>query len=134
MLNARASVGNLREVVAPQLFLLLEAERAVIGGNNLQLILLQATPQSFLVPFLPQRWSKYILCALEIRDIEILDRQVQILWAGLGVDRKPSVASLAHLFKSIVAAQVHDVDGSARHLRQRNCAGRGLGFGCGRAC
>ena len=36
MLDARAAVGNLGEVVFAQFLLFLEAERAVIGGDDLQ--------------------------------------------------------------------------------------------------
>ncbi len=36
MLDARAAVGNFGEVVLAQFFLLLEAERAMVGGDDLQ--------------------------------------------------------------------------------------------------
>src|SRR5215472_12536569 len=42
MLHSRAAVGNLREIVSAQLFLLLEAEGTVIGRNYLQVIAFQS--------------------------------------------------------------------------------------------
>lgn len=54
MLNSRPSVRNLCEIVAAQFFLLFETERAMIGGNHLQMIARQSIPQFFLVPLLAE--------------------------------------------------------------------------------
>ena len=45
ILDARAAVGNLCEIVLAEDLLILEAERAMVGGNDLQMIVLQSVPQ-----------------------------------------------------------------------------------------
>src|SRR5205807_2137393 len=65
MFNAWTSVGNFGEVVFSHLLLLFEAERAMIGGDHLQVVLLKAVPKFFLVPFLAQRRRKDVFGALK---------------------------------------------------------------------
>ncbi len=50
VLDAGRAVRNLGEVVAAELLLLLHAERAVVGGDDLQVVRLQALPQLRLIP------------------------------------------------------------------------------------
>ena len=47
MLDAGAAVGNFGEVVAAHFFLFLEAERAVIGRDDLQVVVLRARSTVF---------------------------------------------------------------------------------------
>lgn len=61
-LNARRTVGNLGKVIPPDLFrlqqavgVLVKAERAVVGCNNLQIVKPQPAPQRMLTGVIPQR-------------------------------------------------------------------------------
>ena len=53
-LDAGRAVGDLREVVLADLLLgrLVHAERAMVGGDDLQVVLRQALPERLLVPLL----------------------------------------------------------------------------------
>ena len=117
MLNAGTTVRNLREVVASEFFLLLETEWTVIGRHDLQMIAFEAVPELFLMPLFAKRRCKNIFRAFKAGNIEVFDREIQVLRAGLGIDRKAAVARLPNLFEGFIAAKVHDVDRSSRHLR-----------------
>src|SRR5580704_135637 len=104
MLNARTAVRYLGEVVASEFFLFLETKWTVIGGDDLQMIPLETVPEFFLMPFFPKRRGKDVLRAFEIRDVKVFDREIQILWASLGIDRKAAVARLPNFLKSLMAA------------------------------
>src|SRR5258708_32541528 len=110
MLNAWAPVGNPGEVVFAHLFLLLKAEWAVIGGNHLQVILLEAIPQFFLVPFFAERRRKDILGAFKAGLVHIVQGEIKILRTGLGIYRQSAVAGFAHFFKRIIGTKEHDRD------------------------
>src|SRR6185295_11553176 len=99
MLDARASVWNLGEVIATELLLLFETERAVIGGNHLQVVALKPLPQLVLIPLFAKRRRHHPLRALE--SFALIERIVeeQILRAGLSVSRNAFVASLANFFE-----------------------------------
>ena len=56
-------------------------------------------------------------------------REQQILRAGLGKRRQAAVARFAHLVQRVLAGKMHDVDRHAGHLRHRDGAMHGLGFG-----
>ena len=49
VLDAGAAVGNLGEVVFAERLLIFKAERAVVGGDDLQVVLAQALPQLRLI-------------------------------------------------------------------------------------
>src|SRR5712692_3811724 len=66
-LDAGRAVGDLREVVPPELLLLLHAERTVIGGNRLQIVERQAAPEPILHRPLTQRRAHHVLGAVEAR-------------------------------------------------------------------
>src|SRR6202140_5921346 len=93
------------------------------------MILLEATPQFFLMPLLAQWRSENILRPFKAGRIHVVEREVQVLRAGFGINWKPAVASLANFFERVIATQVHDVNRGARHLRQRNSAPHRLGLG-----
>src|SRR4029077_8885680 len=121
------------EVVPAQLFLLFETKWTVIGGDDLQVIAFESVPEFLLVPLFSQRWSENVFRAFKIGHVEIFDRKVEVLGAGLGINRKTAVASFPHFFERVIARQVHDVDGRARHLGQRNRSRRRFCFGGGRS-
>ena len=112
-----------------QFFLFLETKRAMVGGDDLQVIALQTVPQFFLMPFLSQRRSEDILRSFKTRRIEILKRKIQILRTSLRIDRKPAIACLANFFERFVATQMHDVDRRTRHFGQRDGAAMRFGLG-----
>src|SRR5204863_1239261 len=132
VLDAWAAIGNLREVVLPQFFLLFETKWTVIGGDDLQVIALESVPELLLVPLFAQRRRENILRAFKAGYIEILDGKIQILRASLRVDRKAAIARLPNFFERFVTAQVHDINRRAGHFRQRNRPRRGLSLRCGR--
>src|ERR1700733_6308372 len=62
-----ATVGNFREVILAENFLILETEGAMIGRDDLQMIVLQAVPQFRKIFFFAQRRSENIFRAFKIR-------------------------------------------------------------------
>ena len=50
MFDPGTAIGDLSEVTDTQLFLLLEAKRAMIGRDHLQVVVFQPLPQLLLVP------------------------------------------------------------------------------------
>src|SRR5215472_3465635 len=133
VLDARTTVGNFGEVVLAQLFLLFEAERAVVGGNNLQRVFREALPELFLMPFLAERRRENILRALEPGNLHIFEREVQIPRTSFRISRKSAVARFANFFKRVVAGEVNDVNGRACHFGERDGTRGSFGFGCGGA-
>src|SRR5262249_21303216 len=103
MLDAGAAVGNLGEVVPAQLFLFFEAERAVIGGYDLQVIVSKALPELFLMPLFAERRSEDVFGAFEAGRVHVFERQIKILRTGFREDRQAAVARFADLFERIVA-------------------------------
>jgi hypothetical protein len=82
------AVGDLREVAAAQLLLVLQAERAVVGGDHLtgRWCAGPATGRPGARAW-AQRRRAHVLGALEVGLAElVLQRQVQVLRAGLGED------------------------------------------------
>src|SRR5689334_808788 len=65
VLDARSAVRDLREIVDAELFLILEAERTVIGRDDLEIIHLQAAPEFVLVPLLAKRRSHDVFRAFK---------------------------------------------------------------------
>src|ERR1700687_724261 len=90
--DARSAVGYLCEIVLPQRLLIFEAERTVIGGDHLQMIVLQSLPQFRRMILLAQWRRKYIFGALKAGPRQLLDREQQVLRAGFGENRDAPVA------------------------------------------
>ena len=117
VLNARAAVRDFREVVFAHFLLLLEAKRAVIGGNHLQSVFRQSLPEFFLVPFFAQRRREDILGALETGGVHVFERKIQILRTSLRISRQAAVTRFSHFFERLVAGEMNDIDGCAGHFR-----------------
>src|SRR5271169_4876328 len=81
VLDAWPAIWNFREVVLAELLLLLVAERTMICGDRLQVILCEPLPQCFLIPFFAQWRSENILRALKSRRVHIFEREIEILRA-----------------------------------------------------
>ena len=129
VLDARAAVGNFREVVLAQFFLFLEAKRAMVGGDDLQRIVREPLPEFFLVPFFAQRRRENVFGALEAGSVHVFERKIEILRTSFGISGQAAVARLANFFERVVAGEMNDVDGRAGHFGQRNGARGGFGFG-----
>ena len=71
------------------------------------------------MPLFSQRRCEDVLGPLEARHIEVVERKIEVLWAGFRVDRQAPIACLANLFERFVAGEMHDVDGRAGHFRER---------------
>src|SRR4029078_1599585 len=67
VLDARTAVRDLAEIVAAELFLLLETERAMIGRDDVESVRTQAVPQLVVIPFFPQRRREHVFGAVEAR-------------------------------------------------------------------
>src|SRR6266446_4198636 len=79
VLDAGAAVGNLGEVVLAKLFLFLEAEGAVIGGDDLQGVFRESLPEFFLVPFFAERRSEDVFGAFKSGRVHVFQREIQVL-------------------------------------------------------
>ena len=79
-------LGILEKSPRPELLLLLEAERAVVGRHDRQVVGAQPAPQGGGVVRGPQRRRADELGALEVRPGQVVERQVEVLRAGLGED------------------------------------------------
>ena len=129
VLDARAAVGNLGEIVFAEDFLVFETERAMVGGDHLQVIVLQAVPEFRLMLLGAQRRREDILGAFEIGPLQLFDGEQQILRAGFGECRHAAVARFAHLVERVFRREVHDVDRRAGDFRHGDGAMHGFGFG-----
>src|SRR5260370_2252134 len=106
VLDARSAVGDFGEIVFAHFLLLLETERTMVGGNNLQMVLLQAVPELFLVPLLAQRRRENILGSFESGLVHVVDGEIQILRTRFRVHPQSPIAAFAHFFKSAFAAHM----------------------------
>ena len=117
ILDARQTVGDLPEVAPPKLLLAVEVERAMVGRHELQVVLDEAGPQ--VVPGLlrAQGRGAHELGALE-PVAHVIERQEEVLRAGLGERLRAPVARGADLGQRIARRQVDDVDRNAGRLGQ----------------
>src|SRR6266566_2156825 len=108
VLDAGAAVGDFGEIVLAELFLLLEAEGAVVGGDDLKSVFGEALPEFFLVPLFAERRSEDVLRAFKSGGIHIFEREIQVLRAGFRVGGEAAVARFADFFESVVAGEMDD--------------------------
>src|SRR5262245_60912833 len=92
--DSGATVGNFGEVVPAQDLLILEAEGAVIGGNNLQVVVFQAVPEFGEIFLFAKRRSENVFGTLESGAFEFVNREQKILWASFGESGDTPVACL----------------------------------------
>src|SRR6266571_2838845 len=86
----------------PLPLLLLEAEGAVVGGDDLQRVLREALPELFLMPFFAERRSEDVFRAFKTGRVHILERKIQVLRTSFGVRGEAAVAGFADFFERIV--------------------------------
>ncbi len=132
VLDPRHPVRDLGEVAAAHLLLLLETERAVVGGHDAQVVGAQPAPQVRPVLLRPYRWRADVLRPLEVRQVQVVLGQVQVLGAGLGEDVPAVVAGLRHRGERLLGGQVDDVQRRAGDLGQPDGPRGGLPFQFGR--
>lgn len=128
VLHPGQAVGDLREVAAAELLLAAEAERAVVGGDHLEVVGPQAPPQGRLVLARAQRGGADVLGALEVGLGEVVGGQEQVLRTGLAEDRQALVAGGGQLGEGLLRRDVDDVERGAGHPGELDRPVGGLGF------
>ena len=101
----------------------------MVGGDHLQIVLCEALPELFLVPFLAQRRSENIFGGFKAGHIHVFQRKIKVLRAGFGIGAQSAVARLADFFERVVAREVHDINRRAGHFRQSDGSRRRFRFG-----
>ena len=119
VLDAGQAVRDLAEVALAEVLLAMEVEGAMVGGDDLEVVLGQALPQLRRVLGGAERRRADELRALE-PVAHVVERQEEVLRARLGVRRQPLVAGATHLVQGVDRREVDDVD---RHARRPVRAG-----------
>ena len=130
MLDRPDAVRDGAEVALPELLLVLHAERAVVGRDHLQVVRAQRLPHVVLVTLGAgaQGRRAHPLRALEPAPLLagraelLLERQVQVLRAGLAEHVLALVARGGELLHGLLRADVHDVQRRAGEVRDHDRA------------
>src|ERR1700675_1500623 len=72
------------------------------------------------MPLLPQRRGKDIFSTLESGRVHVFEGKIQILRARLRINGKAAVAGFTHLFESLIATQMDDVNWGSGHFGEGN--------------
>ncbi len=134
VLDRPDAVGDGPEVVLAELLLVLHAERAVVGRHHLQVVGAQSLPHRLEVALLlgPQRRRADPLGALEVAPLValgaelLLQRQVEVLRAGLAEDVLAVVAGPRHLGDGLLRTHVDDVERGVGEVGEHDRAVRRL--------
>ena len=126
-LDARRAVRDLREVGLAEM-LLFHAERAVIGGDRLEIVARESAPQSILRRLVAQRRAHHVLRSFEARLFVVVVRQEQILRTGFRERRQSAIARFGHHLERFGGGEVDDVDRHVGDLGERDRAMRGFTF------
>ena len=122
VLDARQAVGDLAEVALAEVLLALEVERAVVGRDDLEVVLHEARPELLPVRvLLAQRRGAHELRALE-PVAHVVEAEEQVLRAGLGERLRPAVARAADGVEGVLRREVDDVHRDAGRLGQADDA------------
>ena len=125
VLDARQAVGDLPEVALAELLLAVEVERAVVGRDDLEVVLDEARPELGLVVGRAERRRADELRALEAV-AHVVEREEQVLRARLGERLRAAVAGLADRVEGVARREVDDVDRHAGGLGEADHAVRRL--------
>ena len=142
VLHTADAVGDLGEVTQTEFFLILEAERTVIGGDHREFVHAQALPEIALVAVAhladvmrivitrAHGCTAHPLRAFEAGLAEgLLEREPQILRAGLGEHVASVVAGGRDFVERVTGRHVHDVERNvAGDVRQDDGPVGGFGF------
>ena len=116
VLDPRQAVRNLPEVAPPELLLALEVERAVVGRDDLEVVLDEARPQLLPVRVLLAQGRR----AHELRALEpvaqVVEAEEQVLGTRLGERLHPAIPGATDRIERILRRQVDDVDRDAGGL------------------
>ncbi len=111
------AVGDLAEIAASELLLAVEVERAVVGRDQLEVVVDEPRPQVVPVVLGPERRRTDELGAVE-PVAEVVERQEEVLRTRLGEDLAAALPSPADRLERIARREVDDVDGDAGGLGQ----------------
>src|SRR5215470_18074268 len=129
--DAGTAIGNFGEVVFAESLLVFEAERTVVGGDNLQVIVFEAVPQFREIFLFAKRRRENVFGAFEAGPPEFVDREQKVLRAGFREGGDAAATSFANLAKSVFGREMDDVDGGMRNLSKSDGAIDRFGFGDG---
>src|SRR5262245_49549248 len=129
--DSGTAIGNFGEVVFAENFLVFEAERAVVGGDDLQVVVFEAVPQFREIFLLAKRRRENVFRAFKAGPPEFVDREQKVLRAGFGKGGDAAATSFANLAKSIFGREMDDVDGGVSDLSKSDGAIDRFGFGDG---
>ncbi len=101
ILNARAAVGDFREIIDSQSLLIFETEGTVIGRDDLQMILAETVPELIEMMLFAERWSENVFGAFEVWAGQLIDRQEQVLRAGFGKSGDAPVAGFSNFVEGV---------------------------------
>ena len=142
VLDSADAVRDRGEVAEAEFFLVLHAERAVIGADDRQLVHTQALPQVALVTVAhladvvrivvatAQRRTAHPLGTLEARQAQcFFEREVEVLRAGFGEHVATLMTCGGNFVQRVAGAHVHDVQRHvASDMAEHDCAMRCFGF------
>ena len=134
MFDRADAVGDRAEVALTERLLVLHAERAVVGGDHLDVVRAQCLPHVVLVALVlrAQRRRAHPLRALERAPLLargpqlVLEREVEVLRARLAEHVLSVVAGPGELLHGLLRAHVHDVERGSGEVRQHDRAVRRL--------
>src|SRR5690606_18403208 len=97
-----------------------EGEAAMIGGDDVERAVLNAAPYPLVLFFDAQGRRAHGLRPTELRLLQVVVRERQILWAGLAPDFDPAGARAGDLGGGLLAGHVKDLDRLIDQLRERD--------------
>ena len=107
-------------------------ERGVVARHDRQIAGAESGPEPGPVGLVAKRRRADELGPLEAGDVEVVDRQGEVLWAGLAVDGLAPVPGRADLVQGPRATDVDDVDRGVGDLGEHDGPPRRLALGGGR--
>src|SRR5207247_7691223 len=95
-------------VLGESLEALVHAERAVVGGDDLEVVARKPLPELVLMPLLAKRRAHDVFRAVEARLVVVVDREEEVLRARLGISRQAPVAEGPHLLERLAGRRVDE--------------------------
>ena len=118
VLDARQPVGDLAEVAPPELLLAVEVERAVVGRDDLEVVLEEARPQLAPGASLARSGGEHTNLAPS-KPLPMSSSERNRYWGHVSANAiAPAVPRVADRLERVACRQVDDVDRHAGGLRQ----------------
>src|SRR5580704_977383 len=113
-----------------ELFLVLEAEGAMIGGDDGERPFFERVPQRLLMTLFAQWRSedKFRLLPAFARHL-VFDGENQVLRAGFGEGARPALLHKLQVIECVLVGEMNYVDGCTSHISKSDRAMRGFSFG-----